>query len=181
MVGSICTGWPNISKTGEAAPVSVPGAIASISAESKMKKPAEAAREPVGYTYVTTGTFDDRIAPIIWRIEVSRPPGVFIVVRIRPARLRLALAMPFTMYSARTGSISELICSSTTGAEPADAVRDALSPRMPGEKKKANTAQIERITASRGSGIAGLAPGRREWRPKPEFRNNISAGIISDK
>ena len=35
---------------GEAAPVSVPGAIAAMSAESRMKKPAEAAREPVGYT-----------------------------------------------------------------------------------------------------------------------------------
>ena len=47
---------------GEAAPVSVPGDIAATSAESKMKNPAEAARDPVGVTNVTTGTGDCRIA-----------------------------------------------------------------------------------------------------------------------
>ena len=35
---------------GDAAPVSVPGDMAATSAESRMKNPAEAAREPVGYT-----------------------------------------------------------------------------------------------------------------------------------
>jgi hypothetical protein len=47
---------------GEAAPVSVPGDIAAISAESKMKNPADAARDPVGATNVATGTGERRIA-----------------------------------------------------------------------------------------------------------------------
>ena len=39
-----------LARSGEAAPVSVPGAIAAMSAESKIKKPAEAACEPLGVT-----------------------------------------------------------------------------------------------------------------------------------
>ncbi len=35
---------------GDAAPVSVPGDMAATSAESRMKNPAEAARDPVGET-----------------------------------------------------------------------------------------------------------------------------------
>ena len=48
-----------------------------------MKKPAEAARDPVGLTKVTTGTGELRIAWMIERMEVSRPPGVLIVIRIK--------------------------------------------------------------------------------------------------
>ena len=51
-VSSICAGAPlrmEIS-SGEAAPVSVPGAITAMSEESKIKKPAEAARDPDGAT-----------------------------------------------------------------------------------------------------------------------------------
>ncbi len=47
MVSSI---FPPPSSTGCAAPVLVPGAIAATSADSRMKKPAEAARAPVGAT-----------------------------------------------------------------------------------------------------------------------------------
>ena len=45
---------------GDAAPVWLPGAIAAISADSRMKNPADAAREPVGVTYESE---DLRLAP----------------------------------------------------------------------------------------------------------------------
>jgi hypothetical protein len=38
--------------------------------------PALAARAPSGATYVATGTGEARIALMIERMEVSRPPGV---------------------------------------------------------------------------------------------------------
>ena len=48
------------------------------------------------------------------RMEVSRPPGVFMVIRIRLACCSLAWSIPRTMYSARIGSISPSMCNSTT-------------------------------------------------------------------
>src|SRR5215472_6964694 len=51
---------------------------------------------------------------MICRIEVSRPPGVLSVIRMRLAFWRLAWLMPLTMYSASTGSISSLMRSCTT-------------------------------------------------------------------
>ncbi len=43
-----------------------------------MNVPALAARAPPGATYPMTGTGEARIARMIWRIEVSSPPGVSI-------------------------------------------------------------------------------------------------------
>src|SRR5580658_7656521 len=51
---------------------------------------------------------------MIERMEVSRPPGVFMVIRIRLACCSLAWSIPRTMYSARIGSISPSIRNSTT-------------------------------------------------------------------
>ena len=62
--------------TGVAAPRLVPGAIAATSPARSRKKPAEAAWDPDGETYVTTGTLDWSIAEVISRVDVSRPPGV---------------------------------------------------------------------------------------------------------
>ena len=62
--------------TGCAAPALVPGAIAATSPARSRKNPAEAAWAPEGATKVATGTFDARIAVVISRVEVSRPPGV---------------------------------------------------------------------------------------------------------
>src|SRR4051812_13104176 len=64
--------------TGEAAPRLVPGAMAAMCAAYRMKVPALAARAPLGATYTATGTGEARIALMISRIEVSRPPGVSI-------------------------------------------------------------------------------------------------------
>ncbi len=111
-VSSTFTGLPANSSNGDAAPVSVPGDIAATSAEIKMKNPADAAREPEGVTYVTTGTEEWRMAPMISRMDESRPPGVSIVIRIRLACCVLAAVIPATIYSARIGSISPLICNS---------------------------------------------------------------------
>ncbi len=51
---------------------------------------------------------------MIERMEVSSPPGVFMVIRIRLACSSLAWSIPWTIYSARIGSISPSMCSSTT-------------------------------------------------------------------
>ena len=44
-----------------------------------MNVPAEAALAPLGPVQQMTGTFDDRIARTMSRIDVSSPPGVSIV------------------------------------------------------------------------------------------------------
>jgi len=49
--------------------------MAATSAATVMMKPAEAARAPEGHEH-RTGVRQLRILSTIWRIEVSRPPGV---------------------------------------------------------------------------------------------------------
>ena len=71
------------SRTGDEAPVLVPGAMAAMSADSRMKNPAEAARPPLGVTYAMTGTGEATILDVISRVASSRPPGV--LRRIRTA------------------------------------------------------------------------------------------------
>ena len=71
--------------SGEAAPVCVPGAMAATSAESKIKNPAEAPRDPAGEMKMATGTGDSRMWWMMSSIEVERPPGVSIVIKIRLA------------------------------------------------------------------------------------------------
>src|SRR5579871_6342914 len=65
-------------KTGCAAPVFVPNAIDATSVDSRIKKPADAARDPDGPTQPKTGVRDAKMAEIISRIDESSPPGVFI-------------------------------------------------------------------------------------------------------
>ena len=52
-----------------------------------MKKPADAAREPAGVTYTTTGARESMMCWMMSRIDVSRPPGVSIVIRTSAAPL----------------------------------------------------------------------------------------------
>ncbi len=56
--------------------MTVPGAIATMSAAMAMKTPAEPARAPVGVTYTAVGTFDASRVWVIVSSEVRRPPGV---------------------------------------------------------------------------------------------------------
>ncbi len=72
MTSSICP----IPETGWAAPMFVPGAMAATSAATVITKPAEAARAPEGPTKATIGVRQLSILSTIWRIDVSRPPGV---------------------------------------------------------------------------------------------------------
>ncbi len=60
-ISSTGTENPPGSRMGVEAPVCVPGAMAATSAESKIKNPAEAPRDPVGDTKTTTGTGDSRM------------------------------------------------------------------------------------------------------------------------
>ena len=74
-----------MASSGDAAPVCVPGAIAATSAESKIKNPADAPRDPAGEIYTATGTGESRMCWMMSSIEVERPPGVSIVIRMRAA------------------------------------------------------------------------------------------------
>ena len=66
----------------------VPGAMAATSAAIVMTKPAEAARAPEGPTNTATGVRQFSILSTIWRMEVSRPPGVSMPEHERAARRR---------------------------------------------------------------------------------------------
>ncbi len=54
--------------------------MAAMSADSRMKNPAEPARLPLGVTYMITGTGEAVIFSMIWRVESTRPPGVLISI-----------------------------------------------------------------------------------------------------
>ena len=102
--------WPVIEiPTGWAAPVFVPGAITKMSHAMAIKNPADADRDPLGNTYATVGTFEFNIFSMISRMEVSRPPGVFNVIRRREACSFSAFWMAFWIYSEVTGWMGALI------------------------------------------------------------------------
>ena len=75
-----------------------------------MKKPADAARAPLGATEVITGTSEAMMRWLISRIESIRPPGVSIrstkLVRV-PGRLGLLYGVRH--ISTVTGAITPLI------------------------------------------------------------------------
>ena len=84
-----------------------------------MKAPAEAAWAPGGDTYTTTGNGDANMSSTIWRVESSRPPGVFnwTISRRAPAECASSIALERRLDS------SGVIASSTTSryASPLDA------------------------------------------------------------
>jgi hypothetical protein len=73
------------SRMGWAAPASVPGAMAAMSADSRRKKPAEPARLPEGSMKRMTGTGEASMSATISRVESSRPPGVPMEMRTAEA------------------------------------------------------------------------------------------------
>ncbi len=119
--------------TGCAAPTFVPGAIAATCAESRMKVPAEAAREPAGETKAITGRRAFRIACVISRIEESSPPGVSIVSRTAVAPSSWARSISRVMWSATKGSttpssgISTMAPARASCCAPAGGTRSATS------------------------------------------------------
>ncbi len=93
--------WP-IPDTGWAAPMFVPGAIAAMSAATVITKPAEAARAPDGPTKTATGVRQLSISSMIWRIELSRPPGVSIRITTSGACSASARSIACTTCAALT-------------------------------------------------------------------------------
>ena len=63
---------------GVAAPVFEAGTMAAMSPACRRKKPALAARAPLGATNAMIGTRERSSACVIFRIESRRPPGVSI-------------------------------------------------------------------------------------------------------
>ena len=103
--------------------------MAAMSAESRMKKPAEAPREPVGDTYTTTGTGEERMCWMMSCMEVSSPPGVSMVISTRLACSCAACSIPLSMYSAMIGSTSSPMRSSITRAAGPAAAAPLRRPR----------------------------------------------------
>ncbi len=82
--------------TGIAAPVVVPGAIAAILPETRMKEPADAAIAPFGVTYVITGFSEFKIASVILSVELTSPPGVSSSINTASALISSASLRPST-------------------------------------------------------------------------------------
>ncbi len=113
MMGSIGRPLPS---TGCAAPALVPGAMAAMSAASRMKKPADAARAPAGPTKTITGTFDVISFSTMERVESSSPPGVVISMTTASECSLAARARPRSMNSSLIGWITSLRLSRRTSA-----------------------------------------------------------------
>jgi hypothetical protein len=94
-VSSTCTGAPPTSSSGDAAPVSVSGGHrGDIRGEQNERIRPKPRANPVGATYVTTGTGEARIFWMIERIELSSPPGVLMVMSTRLAWDSAARSIP---------------------------------------------------------------------------------------
>src|SRR5665647_1694121 len=116
MVESIV--WPvSETPTGWAEPVLVPGAMTKMSQAMAMKNPAEADREPLGPTNAATGVLALTIASMIWRMEVSSPPGVSSVRMTRSAPWPSAFSRDLTTYSEVTGWMGASTLILTTAAD----------------------------------------------------------------
>jgi hypothetical protein len=106
--------------------------MAATWAEKVMMAPAEAARAPAGVTYTTTGTRAFRNAWLIWRIELSSPPGVSSSTRKAACRSRSAAPTPPASWSATTGVIGPATrVTSTVGACPTAVGAQASSQPTP--------------------------------------------------
>ena len=86
--------------TGIAAPVVVPGDIAAILPDIRIKEPADAAIAPFGVTYVITGTSEFSIASVILSVEATSPPGVSSSINTTSAPISSASCKPSTTSKA---------------------------------------------------------------------------------
>ena len=83
--------WP---PTGDAAPISVPGAMSATLAARVMKVPALAARPPAGETHTIVGIVASRSALTIVWVASRSPPGVSMRMTTAGAPSRSARAIP---------------------------------------------------------------------------------------
>src|SRR5580704_3304871 len=86
-------------------------------------------------------------------MDVSSPPGVLIVIKMRLACSREACSIPRRMYSARTGSISPSICSATTFDVELEAADEGSAEEASAPERRAKatgiTATTNRLTNKR--------------------------------
>ena len=123
--------WPvSEMETGWAEPVLVPGAMTKTSQAMAMKKPADAARDPLGPTNAATGVLALTTASMIWRIDVSSPPGVSRVRMRRSTASRSALSRDRTMYSEVTGWMGASTLILITAADARTGMRRIQAARM---------------------------------------------------
>jgi hypothetical protein len=77
--------------------------MAAMSADSRIKIPADPACPPVGVTYTITGTDELEIFSMISRVELTIPPGVFISINTALQWRRAASSIARSMYSRLIG------------------------------------------------------------------------------
>ena len=88
-----------------------------------MKVPALAARAPLGATNEATGTGEARIALMISRIEVSRPPGVSMRSTTSSVPSVAARSIERRTKSAAAGPIAPSSGTTATGAATTELVQ----------------------------------------------------------
>ena len=88
----------------------VPGDMAATWADRAMNAPAEAAREPGGETYTTTGTSALKMRLTIRRMATSRPPGVSISTTRQAALSASADPTARSKNSAVIGTMGPSMC-----------------------------------------------------------------------
>ena len=153
------------SRMGWAAPASVPGAMAAMSADSSRKKPAEPARLPEGSMKMMTGTGEASMSATISRVESSRPPGVPMEMRTAEAWRAAASSRPRLRYSAVMGWMVSWMVSLTTRGDCAGRGRAKASEDEgeDGTKHGATPAVCGRVVRIRQNADGGYAgqPQRR--------------------
>ena len=139
--------------TGWAAPALVPGAIAAMSADIRMKKPAEAAWAPLGATKITTGVRAPSTAVVMSRVEVISPPAVSSSTITAAAPRRSASWMASAISSAETGWIGDFTV--TTSTSPAWPRRAGRGQR----RQQGGEGEGEEGQGQRAGGFEGWAHG----------------------
>ena len=144
---------------GVAAPVFEAGTMAAMSAAWSRKKPALAARAPLGATYAITGTLERSSACVISRIDVSSPPGVSSSSTTASSCARPAAWISSTTQSAVTGSTSAWRTTTRTCGLAAEALGVSASPAMRATARRHNARIGDRSLYPAGA-VAGTPPQR---------------------
>src|SRR5579863_1923259 len=117
---------------------------------------------------------------MIWRMDVSSPPGVLMVITTSEACWSAARWIPLTMYPARMGSISPSMRSSTTlSVAEGEAAGAAARVEKPREiPAKTHTQKIRRRSDKKPISNAEYSKVGRK-RPKDQVGKAAGPGLLA--
>ena len=160
---SLPTSPPPMS-TGVAAPVFEAGTMAARSAAWSRKKPALAARAPLGATYAMIGSGERSSACVILRIDVSRPPGVSSWSTTASSWASSAAWISSTTQSAVTGLTSASSTTTRTCGASARAPGVSASPARSATARRHNARIGDRsLHLAAAPGGTRMPPAKPEW------------------